>query len=145
DDLHGVVVRPPRRSDRLPLADKHGSGGSRPALPAPGTELFGFRLRCELGRGAFAGIFLAEDASLAGRPVVLKISTAEGDEPQTLAQLQHTHIVPIYSVHEDAGLGLRAVCMPYFGGASLAEVLQKVFSRTDRPVRGQQLLQALAA
>src|SRR5260370_34097036 len=121
DDRHAVVVGQPRRSDRLPLTAKHDSSRNRPALPAPGTELFGFRLRCELGRGAFAGIFLAEDASLAGRPVVLKISTAEGDEPQTLAQVQHTHIVPIYSVHEDADLGLRAVCMPYLGGASLAD------------------------
>ena len=33
--------------------------------------------------------------------MVLKISGIEGDEPQTLAQLQHTYIVPIYSVHED--------------------------------------------
>jgi serine/threonine protein kinase/Flp pilus assembly protein TadD len=144
-DAPGSAVRQPRRSDRLVPASKPHGGDSRPALPAVGTELFGFRLRCELGRGAFAGIFLAEDASLAGRPVVLKISTMEGDEPQTLAQLQHTHIVPIYSVHEDVGLGLRAVCMPYFGGASLADVLHKVFAQTNRPMRGQDLVQALAA
>ena len=34
------------------------------------------------------------------------ISAIEGDEPQTLAQLQHTSIVPIYSVHEDQNAGL---------------------------------------
>ena len=33
---------------------------------------------------------------LAGRPVVLKISDIEGSEPQTLAQLLHTNIVPIF-------------------------------------------------
>ena len=43
------------------------------------------------------------------RPVVLKVSAIEGSEPQTLAQLQHTNIVPIYSVHEDAQAGLRCV------------------------------------
>src|SRR5262249_38894977 len=105
---------------------KGGSGSSVPrlALPSVGDELFGFRLRYELGRGAFARVSLAEQAALAGRAVVLKVSDTDGTEPQTLAQLQHTHIVPIYSVHEDARAGLRAVCMPYFGGASLSRVLQ---------------------
>ena len=37
--------------------------------------------------------------------MVLKVSAIEGTEPQTLAQLQHTNIVPIYSVHEDARAG----------------------------------------
>src|SRR5205823_280234 len=77
----------------------------------------------ELGRGAFARVFLERQMGLAGRPVVLKISSIVGNEPQTLAQLQHTHIVPIWSLHEDARAGLRAVCMPYFGGATLGEVL----------------------
>ena len=40
--------------------------------------------------------------------MVLKVSAIEGDEPQTLAQLQHTSIVPIYSVHEDHAAGLRS-------------------------------------
>ena len=71
-------------------------------FPDVGEELFGFRLRYELGRGAFARVFLAEQMTLGNRPVAVKISAIEGREPQTLAQLQHTHIVPIYSVHEDA-------------------------------------------
>ncbi|MCI0464735.1 MAG: tetratricopeptide repeat protein, partial [Gemmataceae bacterium] len=100
---------------------------------------------CELGRGAYACVFLAEQAELAGRPVVLKVSDLEGDEPQTLAQLQHTHIVPIYSVHENAPTGLRAVCMPYFGGASLARVLEKLWSNTNQPTGGEQLVRALEA
>ena len=41
--------------------------------------------RQELGQGSFARVFLAEQADLAGRPVVLKISSIQGDEPQTLA------------------------------------------------------------
>ncbi|HZT83388.1 MAG TPA: tetratricopeptide repeat protein, partial [Gemmataceae bacterium] len=93
----------------------------------------------------FARVFLAEQADLAGRPVVLKVSGPEGDEPQTLAQLQHTHIVPIYSVHEDRKAGLRAVCMPYFGGASLSQVLRALWAETDRPTTGEQLVRALAA
>jgi len=113
------------------------------ALPAVGDELFGFHLRQELGRGSFARVFLAEQKSLADRPVVVKASAIDGDEPQTLAQLQHTNIVPIYSVHEDAATGLRAVCMPYFGGASLSRVLQALWAGDNCPNRGQQLVEAL--
>ena len=78
-------------------------------LPGAGVEIFGFRLKSSLGRGAFASVWLSEQANLAGRHVVLKVSAIEGDEPQTLAQLQHTSIVPIYSVHEDHAAGLRSL------------------------------------
>jgi serine/threonine protein kinase/lipoprotein NlpI len=130
---HGVM-----RSLRL--------SGSEPAplaLPVVGDEIFGFRLRHELGTGAFATVFLAEQVELAGRPVVVKVSAAEGTEPQTLAQLQHTHIVPIYSQHENAAAGVRAVCMPFFGGASLSRVLGAVWIETSQPTSGRQLVQAL--
>jgi serine/threonine protein kinase/tetratricopeptide (TPR) repeat protein len=126
------------------LRATHGSSTSTLSLPAVGDELFGFQLRQELGRGAFARVFLAEQADLAGRPVVLKVSGIDGNEPQTLAQLQHTNIVPIYSVHEDSQAGLRAVCMPYFGGASLSQVLRVLHTETDMPTAGQQLADALA-
>ena len=112
-------------------------------LPNPGEVAFGFRLRQELGRGAFAAVFLAEQPDLARRPVVLKISGIAGNEPQTLAQLQHTHIVPIHSLHEDAQKGLRAVCMPYFGGASLSHVLRALWKDNSRPTRGEQLVEVL--
>jgi serine/threonine protein kinase/tetratricopeptide (TPR) repeat protein len=116
-----------------------------PTLPEIGDEVFHFRLRQELGRGAFARVFLAEQGDLAGRRVVVKCSTTEGTEPQTLAQLQHTNIVPIYSVHEDRQAGLRAVCMPYFGGASLAHVLQYLWTANARPTKGDELVRALEA
>jgi eukaryotic-like serine/threonine-protein kinase len=112
-------------------------------FPDVGDVVFGFRLCGELGRGAFARVFLAEQKELAGRPVVLKLSPIEGTEPQTLAQLQHTHIVPIYSVHEDPKAGLRAVCMPYFGRASLSQVLRELWATTTLPTSGQQLVDAL--
>ena len=98
-----------------------------------GDELFDFPLRHELGRGAFARVFLAEQTGLADRPIVLKVSAIEGDEHQTLAQLQHTNIVPIYSVHEDTRAGLRAVCMPYFGGASLSSGITNALVRELTP------------
>src|SRR5262249_46696065 len=114
-------------------------------LPNEGDELFGFRLRHQLGRGAFASVYLAEQRDLACRPVVLKISAAEGTEHQTLARLQHTNIVPIFSVHEDPRTGLRAVCMPYFGGATLSSILERLWNGTSQPVQGGQLVEALEA
>jgi serine/threonine protein kinase/tetratricopeptide (TPR) repeat protein len=126
------------------LGGVSGSGATL-RLPDVGEELFGFHLRRELGRGAFARVLLAEQGDLADRPVVLKISAIEGQEPQTLAQLQHTHIVPIYSVHEDATAGLRAVCMPYFGGASLSRILHALWGAKARPTRGQDFVGALRA
>ena len=116
---------------------------ARLGLPSVGDEVFGFHLRGELGQGAFACVFLAEQESLADRPVVVKLSAIEGTEPQTLAQLQHTNIVPIYSVHEDPQAGIRAVCMPFFAGASLAQVLRELWQTVTLPTTGQQLVNAL--
>jgi serine/threonine protein kinase/Flp pilus assembly protein TadD len=131
-------------SSPLPGGADLGPEGSLAAwLVEIGGELFGYRLCRELGRGAFARVFLAEQAGLAGRPVVLKVSAIEGKEPQALAQMQHTHIVPIYSLHEDRRLGMRAVCMPYLGGSSLARVLEALWQTTTRPTHGRQLVQAL--
>ena len=117
-----------------------GSGEGPPALsnngedipfPQSGDGIAGFRLLSELGRGAFGRVFLAEESLLGNRLVALKITRAEGDEPRILARLQHTHIVPIHSVHDDPKTGLRVMCMPYFGGANLAQVLE-VASATCR-------------
>ncbi len=132
-------IGPPSGDQRRLTRSHH-----RPELPAAGDSLFGFELRRELGRGAFACVFLAEQNDLARRPVVLKISKIEGDEPQTLAQLQHTHIVPIHSVHENEKLGLRAVCMPYFGGAALSAVLERVWQKPAPPTTGADFDEALA-
>lgn len=112
-------------------------------LPDIGDEIFGFHLLHKLGAGTFARVFLAQQGDLADREVVLKVSAIEGTEPQTLAQLQHTHVVPIYSVHENPQCGLRAVCMPYFGGASLNHVLEQVWRKKKNPMQGQALVEAL--
>src|SRR5205085_9311422 len=53
-------------------------------FPESGDEVFGFRLLCELGRGSFARVFLAEQLELGGRLVAVKVSKSEGTEPQTL-------------------------------------------------------------
>jgi serine/threonine protein kinase/tetratricopeptide (TPR) repeat protein len=113
------------------------------AMPEVGTELLGFRLRAELGRGAFGRVYLAEQADLASRAVVLKVTPRTDHEPRTLAQLQHTNIVPVYSVHR-AG-PIQAVCMPYFGSTTLEHVFREFSSRDSLPLSGKELISTLAA
>jgi eukaryotic-like serine/threonine-protein kinase len=113
------------------------------AFPRRGEEIGGFRLISELGRGAFGRVYLAEEAGLGNRPVALKVTQPEGDEPRLLARLQHTHIVPIHSVADDPETGLRLMCMPYFGGANLAEVLEATCHHVPSKATGLSLLEAL--
>jgi serine/threonine protein kinase len=114
---------------------------SPPQFPAVGETLGDFLLLAELGGGAQGRVFLAGEVSLGHRPVVLKLTSAEAREHLALARLQHTHIVPLYSVQNHPARGLRALCMPYFGGAALAKVLDALrrlppARRTGRDVLG---------
>ena len=112
-------------------------------LPAPGSRFLGFRLEAELGSGAFGRVFLARQGDLAGRPVALKISADVAGESHALARLQHTNVVPIYSVHR-AG-ELQAVCMPYFGPTTLADVAVAVGRRPSLPDSGADVVSAIEA
>ncbi len=113
------------------------------ALPGVGDVLAGFRILRELGRGAFARVFLAEELHLGGRSVAIKVSRAEGDEPRILARLQHANIVPVHSVCDDPETGLRVLCMPYFGGANLAQVLDLAGPRAPSARSGRSLVDAI--
>jgi serine/threonine protein kinase/tetratricopeptide (TPR) repeat protein len=106
-------------------------------FPAVGTKFLGFNLIEELGRGAFGRVYLAEQGDLAARRVALKVARDMANESQTLAQLQHTNIVPIYSFHRVGTF--QAVCMPYFGRVTLADVLRNVNSQPHLPSSGRQL------
>ena len=100
------------------------------AFPEAGETIADFMLVEELGRGAFARVFLAKERELADRLVALKVSRRGSREPQTLARLQHTHIVPVHSHRIDASTGLHLLCMPYFGRITLSRVLADPKVRT---------------
>jgi eukaryotic-like serine/threonine-protein kinase len=115
--------------------------GSIPFLPSVGDEFQGFRLIGDLGRGSFGRVYLARQGDLADRPVVLKITADGHDESQTLAQLRHDNIVPIYSRHRDGPL--RAVCMPYLGAVTLRDVFADLKAQGTLPDSGRGLLSSL--
>jgi tetratricopeptide (TPR) repeat protein len=123
------------------FADGGTSEAPAGAFPEAGETIAGFHLVEELGRGAFARVFLARERQLADRPVALKVSRRGSREPQTLARLQHTHIVPVHSHRIDRATGLHLLCMPYFGRTTLAQVLGNCLGREDRS--GSALVEAL--
>ncbi|MCE9563939.1 MAG: protein kinase [Planctomycetes bacterium] len=100
--------------------------GSEPDYPAAGERLGEFELLAELGRGRRGRVYLARQTALADRPVVLKLTPRADAEHHTLARLQHTNIVPLYAAHDDSNRRLRVLCMPFFGGATLAHILGKL-------------------
>jgi serine/threonine protein kinase len=111
-------------------------------MPKVGTKFLDFQLIAELGRGATAKVFLAQQGDLAGRYVALKVSAEAFDESQTLAQLQHTNVVPIYSIHRVSPF--LAVCMPYFGSTTFSDVLGELAQATAMPTSGVELIRGLS-
>jgi serine/threonine protein kinase/tetratricopeptide (TPR) repeat protein len=112
-------------------------------LPAVGSDFLGFQLIGELGVGAFSRVYLARQGELADRFVVLKVSADIYGESQKLAQLQHTNIVPIYSVHRLPPL--QAVCMPFYGSTTLKDVIHDLSGHDTQPTSGQDLLNAVGS
>ena len=96
----------------------------------------GFRLVHEIGQGAFSRVYLAIQHDLADRYVVLKVVNEALAEPQSLAMLQHTNIVPIYSFHEI--LKRSVICMPYAGSVTLEQFLAN--RRSDEGRAGESLV-----
>lgn len=112
-------------------------------LPEAGDEIGHFRLLRELGRGGFARVFLAEQADLDDRLVVVKVSSRITPEPRLLARASHPNIIEVLShgVVEDGSLQL--ICMPFLGGAPLSAILSGDRRTATRPSSGRTLIEEL--
>jgi serine/threonine protein kinase len=108
----------------------------------PGQQIDDFDLLTLLGKGAFASVYLARQRSMQ-RLVALKISSDRGNEPQTLAQLDHPHIVRVYDQRTVSDRRIRLLYMQYIAGGTLRSGLDYVlqFPRGER--RGKHLLEAV--
>jgi serine/threonine protein kinase/Tfp pilus assembly protein PilF len=113
-------------------------------FPEAGERLGEFELLCELGRGAVGRVFLATQPSLSDRPLVVKLTPRHGDEHLSLARLQHTHIAPLYLVQDFPNENLRALCMPYVGGASWSQILHELKAYPLHQRTGRQIAEVLA-
>ena len=112
-------------------------------FPSSGEMVGDCRLAAELGRGAQGRVFLATQTSLADRLVVLKMGPRDGHEHLALARLLHTHIVPLHFVQDLPVHNLRVLCMPYLGGATLAQLRDELKPIPVADRTGRDLLEAL--
>jgi serine/threonine protein kinase len=88
-----------------------------------GESIDDFDLLTELGKGAFATVYLARQKSLQ-RLVALKISSDKGTETQTLAQLDHPNIVRVFDQRILPDRKLRLMYMQYVPGGTLQSIRQ---------------------
>ncbi|MEZ6089528.1 MAG: protein kinase [Pirellulaceae bacterium] len=95
---------------------------SRPVISYPTIDqsFAGYPLVGRIGEGRFSRVLLARQPDLASRLVVLKLTPMLTDESDRLASLQHSSIIPIYSVHREGELS--GICMPYLGRTTLADL-----------------------
>ena len=93
-------------------------------IVAVGDTIDDFELMAELGKGSFATVFLARQNSMQ-RLVALKVSADHGMEAQTLAQLDHPHIVRVFDQRREKEHNLQLLYMQYLEGGTLLDVLQK--------------------
>lgn len=135
---------PHLRRDLEVLFDCHRLLETEPDFPEPGQRLGEFQLLREIDRGAVGRVFLAAQPMLSDRAIVIKLTPVSSDEHLSLARLQHSHIVPLYLVQDFPQQRLKALCMPYLGGASWARLLQGL-GKIERSQRsGRTVAQLLA-
>ena len=112
------------------------------SLIEAGQQIDDFDLLAKVGEGSFARVFLARQRSLQ-RLVALKVSSNQGAEPQTLAQLDHPHIVRVYDQRTLPDRNLRLLYMPYLPGGTLGDVLKRVREMPAAEHNGKLLLDAV--
>ena len=109
-----------------------------------GFRVDDFDLLALLGEGQFAQVFLARQCSMQ-RLVALKVSGSRGAEAQTLAQLDHPHIVRVYDQRFLSDQQVQLVYMSYLQGGTLHHVLNEVKATPPDRRSGQTLLKAVDA
>ena len=105
----------------------------------PGEQIDDFDLLLRLGAGSFGTVFLARQQSMQ-RLVALKVTGKATQEPQTLAQLEHPHIVRVYDQRVLENEPMRLLYMQFVPGGTLADVITQTSSVPYEDRTGQTLL-----
>lgn len=116
-----------------------------PVGPWPVTEdrFEGLDVLVELGRGTFGRAYLAFDPAT-DRLCVLKLTTGRSVEARVIGRLVHLHVIDVYWAR--AVEGRTAVCMPFVGVSTLADVISAAFPRPGAsPVSARVILDAAEA
>jgi hypothetical protein len=141
----GGVPEPGLFADRFPvfrgsirnMLDAHRLLVEQPELlapadewPAAGAAFEGMKLLAELGSGAFGRAYLAHDTDT-DRLCALKLTTGRSAEAQLMGRLAHPHVTEVYWAR---AVGHRtAVCMPFVGVSTLADVISAAFLHPGDP------------
>lgn len=152
-DFSDYTKKYPESSESLTRLLNEKSGVATTAILAmrqtrsfkPGDTVDDFELLSELGRGGFATVYLARQKSMQ-RLVALKISSDQGAEPQTLAQLDHPNIVRVYDqrqIQESADKNQRLLYMQYVSGGTLLDALNRLQAEPNEVNTGSQFLSAI--
>jgi len=108
--------------------------------PEIGSEVFDFTILEELGRGAFARVYLCRQSGVGNRQVVVKFAAEGAYEADTLGRLSHSNIMPVHSVQFDEATGHSAICMPFRGRSTLCDLVDRTFSGAALPSRAEAIL-----
>jgi eukaryotic-like serine/threonine-protein kinase len=128
------TVQAPSFAEKVPTV--------KPLQFEAGQRIDDFELIREIGRGGFAVVFLAKQLSL-GRYVALKIGPNRGHEAQTLASLEHDHIVQVFSEHIVHAHSIRLLCMQYVSGGTLFAVMNELTEEVVEKGTGRDYLEAV--
>lgn len=105
-------------------------------------EIDDFRLLNELGAGAFARVFLAQQKSMQ-RLVALKITERKSFESPVLSQLDHPSIVRVFD--EQVVGSLTLMYMQYISGGSLRDIVSWRAGKPTSQLSGKRYLDQVAA
>jgi serine/threonine protein kinase len=103
------------------------------AWPAPGDELGSCVVIEEIGRGAWARVYLCRQPDLGDRQVVVKLGGGSRLEAHTLGRLNHPNIVPMHSADIDPLTGKLMLCMPFLGRSTLHDLIDLAHADGQAP------------
>ena len=114
------------------------------SLPEVGTEFVGFHLVAELGRGAFGRVYLAR-AGRPRRPARRAEGRVPASRPNRTRSRSCSTRTSFPSTRTTRAGPFQAVCMPYLGGTTLAQVVKSLSSMPGVPSSGKELRSTLHA